>query len=253
MATGESCLFVPFVNGMQDRPSILYRDFLKRVGGDRPFTNLIYASYLQDGVAEAMDKKGYRRDKNGEHKARDVYKFFNVNQMRSEAGVALDTFGRSVGILDTAGAPVDFTARDAFAKALDINSKSVGRVAYVQQHGDKFNVFIENKDSRTQMRVAELQLQQLKWQALEEAFTRAGINLNTLERDFPYLVNPVTIDLFLQTIQSQSEVSDVKYLSKKDIEMLLTLGENTAGIKALRTRGWGNNQETANKAFDVSI
>lgn len=251
MATGESCLFVPFVNGMQDKPSILYRDFLKRVGGDRPFTNLIYASYLQDGVAEAMDKKGYRRDKNGEHKARDVYKFFNANQMRSEAGVALDTFGRSVGILDTAGAPVDFTARDAFAKALDINSKSVGRVAYVQQHGDKFNVFIENKDSRTQMRVAELQLQQLKWQALEEAFTRAGINLNTLERDFPYLVNPVTIDLFLQTIQSQSEVSDVKYLSKKDIEMLLTLGENTAGIKALKTRGWGNNQEIANKAFDV--
>ena len=251
MAQSNSCMFVPMVNDTPGKPSILYRDFLKRVGGDRAFTNLIYASYLQDGVAEAMDKKGFRRDKNGEHKARDVYRFFNANQMRSEAGVALDTYARSVGVMDSAGRPIDFTARDAFAKAEDINSKSVGRVAYVQQHGDQFNVFIEKRDARTQMRTAELQLQKLKWQALEEAFGKNNINLNILERDFSVVVNPITIDLFLQTVESLSDVSDVKYLNKRDIEMLLTLGERTEGIKAIMSRGWGNNQEVANKAFDI--
>lgn len=251
MANGNSCQFIPFVNGMQDKPSILYRDFLKRVGGDRPFTNFIYASYLQDGVAEAMDKKGYRRDKNGEHRAKDVYKFFNAGQMRSEAGVAMDSYARSIGVMDSAGKPIDFDARDAFAKAQNINAASTGRVAYVQQHGDKFNVFIEAKDSRTQMRVGEVQLQMLKWQALEEAFGRAHINMDTLEQSFPTLVNPITVDLFIQTIQSQSEVGDVKYLSKKDIEMLLTLGENTQGVQALKTRNWGDDKSIANTAYDV--
>lgn len=247
----NSCQFMPVVNDNPDKPSILYRDFLKRVGGDRPFTNLIYASYLQDGVAEAMDKKGYRRDKNGEHKAKDVYKFFNAGKMRSESGAAIDSYARSIGVVDTAGRPVDFDARTAFSKAQNINSSSTGRVAYVQQHGDKFNVFIESKDSRTQMRIGETQLQMLKWQTLEEAFGKNSIDVSTLEQSFPSLVNPITVDLFLQTVQSQAEVSDVKYLSRKDIEMLITLGERTAGIKALMSRGWGSVQETANTAYDV--
>lgn len=251
MANGDACQFLPMVNDNPDKPSRLYKDFLKRVGGDRPFTNFIYASYLQDGIAEAMDKKGYRRDKNGEHRAKDVYKFFNAGQMRSEAGVAMDSYLRSVGVIDSAGRLVDFDARTAFAKAQNINSMSTGRVAYVQQHGDKFNVFVEAKDSRTQMRIGELQLQMLKWQALEEAFGRAHIDINTLEQAFPSLVNPITVDLFLQTIQSQAEVGDIKYLSKNDIEMLLTLGDRASGVQALKRRGWGTLQETADKAYDI--
>lgn len=244
------CQFVPAVNGT-NTPSNLYMDFLKRVGGDRAFTNLIYAAYLQDGIADAMDKAGYRRDKNGEHKARDVYKFFDVGNMRSEAGIAIDAFAKSEGVMDSSGKLVDFDSATAFQKAQDINSRSKGRVAYVQQHGDKFQVIIETKDSRTQMRAGDVQLQMLRWQALEAAFGKAHVDLTSLQDAFPSLVNPITIDLFLQTVQSIAEVADVKYLSKNDIEMIFYMAQDTSGIKALMNRGWGNVQETVAKAYDV--
>ena len=245
------CVFVPGVNGT-DVTSELYLDFLKRVGGDRPFTNLIYAAYLQDGVAEAMDKQGYRRDKNGEHKARDVYKFFNVAAMRNEAGAALDVFAKSEGIMDSSGKLIDFDdAQTAFQKADDINSRSTGRVAYVQQHGDKFQVFVEAKDSRTQMRIADMQLQKLKWQAFEEAFRGAHIDVDALQKAFPSLVNPLTVDDYLQILQSLSDTSDSKYLSKRDIENVLYVAANESGIKALMSRDWGTIEETAAEAYNV--
>ena len=247
----KSCLYIPFVGGNREKPSNLYRDFLKKVGGDRSFTNLIYAAYLQDGVAEAMDKLGYRRDNQGEHKAKDVYTFFNVPQMRSEAGIAIDSFAKSEGIMDSAGNPVDFDALTAFHKAQDINSKSIGRVAYVLQHGDKFNVFLETKDSRTQFKAEEVNLQMLEWQTIEEAFGKVGVDLTAAMDAFPSLVNPLNSNLLLQTLQSISDVSAVRYLSKRDIGLLLHFGNNAPFVQNLLKRGWGNLEETALKAYDV--
>lgn len=247
----NSCIYVPRVNGDPSKPSILYREFMEKVGGDRPFTNLIYAHYIQDGVAEAMDAQGYKRDKFGQHKANDVYKFFDVAKIRSESAVSAQAISRTYGVMDATGNLVDFDRQTAYTKAKDINSNMKGKVAYVQQHGDKFNVIIENRDSRTHYRAAELELQELRWQAVDTAFRAAGIDLAMLEKDFPADINPLTINTYLMYLKSLAEAPSVRPFSKKDINTILHIAQNSPKIQALMSRGWGNLEETAAKAFDV--
>lgn len=251
MAKGNSCVFIPNVNGDASKPSILYRDFLKKVGGDRPFTNLIYAHYIQDGIADAMDAQGYKRDKFGQHKADDVYKFFDVPSLRAESQESNISVGRTFGINDATGKAIDFNRVDAYDKAKHINNTLKGKVAYVQQHGDKFNVILESKDSRTHYRAAELELQEKQWNALVKAFTDAGIDVAQLERDFPADLNPLTINTYLMYLKSLSEVTNVKYLNKKDLNTILHIAQNSPKIQAIMSRGWGSMEETASRMFDV--
>ena len=247
-----SCTYRPDAWDIDNRPSKLYVDFLDKVGGDRPFTNYVYALYRQDGVADAMDAAGYARDKNGEHKANDVFTFLKVAEMRSEAGVSISSMARSIGVMDVSGNYIDFDARTAYQKAKDFNDKSKGgKVAFVQQHGDKFNVIVENVDSNTFSHKADVDLQMAKWQAVFSAFGNNGINIDTLASINPVLVNPLRIDGFLQYLKSLAETASPKYLNKRDINMVLNVASASPKVQALMSRNWGTTEETAEKAFDV--
>ena len=50
----KQCSLYPLVNG---EPSLLYRKLME-LTKNRPITNLIYAAYLQQGVAAQMDSMG---------------------------------------------------------------------------------------------------------------------------------------------------------------------------------------------------
>ena len=79
---GVSCELYPKVANGSD--SVLYKELLKKTN-NRPLTNLIYASYLIEEVAAQMDADGKKRNKQGQHSAEDVYRWFKVSEMTNEA------------------------------------------------------------------------------------------------------------------------------------------------------------------------
>jgi hypothetical protein len=72
MATKDSCTFYPYVGS---EPSLLYKQLLGKVS--RPLTNYIYARYIVSNMGDLMDhdSRGYKRNKQGEHNAKDVLEF----------------------------------------------------------------------------------------------------------------------------------------------------------------------------------
>ena len=62
------CDMYPEVNGEHSK---LYKDLLKKIK-NRPLTNLIYAAYLQQGVAAQMTNQGFRINSQGQHDANAV-------------------------------------------------------------------------------------------------------------------------------------------------------------------------------------
>ena len=249
---GPSCTYSPDAWDVEGKVSKLYSDLMDKVGGDRPFTNYIYTLYRQDGVADTMDAQGYKRDRNGEHKVNDVYKFFNVANMRTEAGVSTDSLARTIGVMDSSGRYIDFDAKIAYQKALDFNNNSQGgKVAYVQQHGDKFNVVLDNVDSKTFLYKADVELQMKEWQAVDTAFGSHGISLDALATKYPEIFNPTRVYDFLHYIKSLADTSSPRYLNKRDINIVLGIAARSPKIQNLLSRGWGTAEETAEKAFDV--
>ena len=89
--SGQSCELVPKVkvvnsnNQIEEQDSELYKGLSKLIK-HRPTTNLIYAYYLQNGVDAQMENTGkYKKNHQGQFRAKDVYDFFNVAQMINES------------------------------------------------------------------------------------------------------------------------------------------------------------------------
>ena len=247
-----NCVYKPDAWDVEGKPSRLYGDLMGRVNDNRPLTNYIYSLYRQDGIADAMDAQGYKRDKNGEHRAVDVYKFFNVADMYTEYGLSVDTVARSIGVMDSNNKSIDFDYKTAYQKAFDFNNNSKGgKVAFVQQHGDKFNVLLENVDSKTFLYKADVELQMKKWQAVDTAFGNNGVSLEAVSVAYPEVINPLRVEDFLHYLKSIADTSSARYLKKKDIRVILGIAQASSKIQSLMSRGWGTLEETAEKAFDI--
>lgn len=237
---------VPEVPGTHD-DSKMYVE-LNELTRNRPLTNLVYASYIQAGVAAQMDAAGYKRNDQGQHRARDIYAFFNVGSMKNALGIKAQS--RAVGFTDSADNLIEFDAVDAYTKAQQFNQTNKGRVAYVVQHGDKFNVLIDEKDSRTQIREAEVNRGLVQWNTLSSELTTRGIDIDTLNQINPGLVNPGTVTDFIRNL-STYKFTPNDGMSVKDIEMLLALNPNTPIVQNMLSRGWGNMAETAQRMYDT--
>ena len=84
-----------------------------------------------------------------------------------------------IGAKDSMGNLIAYTdAKQALDIVQQFNETSKGLVASVLQQGDVFNILVERKDSRTQIRVAQVQEQQKLWQTIEQAFNNVGIDIN---------------------------------------------------------------------------
>ena len=241
-----SCRWIPEVPGTHE-DSKMYLE-LSKLTKNRPLTNLIYASYLQTGVADQMDALGYVRNPQGQHRARDIYAFFDVSSMKNT--LPINAQAKSVGFMDTSGNLIDFNAVDAYTKAQDFNQNNKGRVAYVVQHGDMFNVLLDEKDSRSQIKQVEVNRGLVQWNELSSQLTARGIDINVLNSINPALVNPGTIVDFVRNL-STYKLTPNDGLSVKDIEMLLALNPTVPIVQNMLNRGWGNRAETAQRMYDT--
>lgn len=238
------CDMYPEVNG---EPSKLYKDLLKKIK-NRPLTNLIYAAYLQQGVAAQMDNQGFRVNSQGQHEANAVIQYFDVNSMKIEATKAGEV-ARRIGARDNSGNLVDFTdAKSALQIAAQSNSTTTGVVSYVVQHGDIFNILTEAKDSKTQSRTLEVEKKQAVWGVMEQAFANVGIDINGFDFNRS-LVNANNGKNFLNWIENLRGTRNDLY-SQRDVRTILALDENSSQVQRLKTM-FGTIDKVAAKVYDA--
>lgn len=242
----KQCSLFPLVNG---EPSKLYKE-LSRLIKNRPITNLIYAAYLQQGVAAQMDSIGKKKNSQDQHLAKDVYEFFDVAKMVNEGSDVYKAEQR-VGARDSVGNLINYTdAKEALERAQQFNENSSGLVASVLQHGNVFNILIERKDSRTQVRVVKVQEQQKLWQVIEQTFNSVGIDLDALSKEelTREIVNPTKGSDFINYLNSlKSTRNDLIF--KKDIAILLLANINDSRVQRLLNK-FGTLEETSQKIYD---
>lgn len=244
------CDMYPEVNG---EPSKLYKDLLKKIK-NRPLTNLIYAAYLQQGVAAQMTNQGFRINSQGQHDANAVMQYFDVNSMKTETSKVNDVAMR-IGAKNSSGDLVDFTdAKDALQRAAQSNSITTGVVSYVVQHGDIFNILTEAKDSRTQIRAHEVEKKQAVWGVMEQAFSGKGIDINSFDFN-RNLVNANNGRNFLGWLENLKGTRNDLF-SQKDVRTILAMDENSSQVQRLRTMFRNNGvdatvDEVAAKVYDA--
>ena len=246
MANKNSCELYPMIQG---KPSKLYKDLLK-VTGNRPKANYIYAVYLQSGVAAQMDSLGYSRNDQGEHKIADVERHLDVlSFIRESTEGKVSEVARTIGAVDLSGNPIDYTnAKDALDIAQKHNSTSKGTVAAVYSKGDKFNIVVDVKNSRTQLRSAQVEKQLQQWDILKQAISSIGIDIDTADIN-KTVYNATNAKSAVQQMHNV-QLTDNKYLDKKEIKDLLVFSESSPQVQRLKQM-FGTLDEVAQKIYDA--
>lgn len=241
----NSCELYPIVQG---KPSKLYKDLLK-VTGNRPKANYIYAVYLQSGVAAQMDSLGYSRNDQGEHKIADVEKHLDVMSfIRESTEGKVSEVSRTIGATDFSGNPIDYTnAKDALDIAQRHNSSSKGTVAAVYSKGDKFNIVVDVKNARTQLRSAQVEKQLQQWDILKQAINSIGIDIESA--DINKSVYNATNARYAVQQMHNIQLTDNKYLDRKEIKDLLVFNESSTQVQRLKQM-FGTLDEVAQKIYD---
>ena len=249
--SGQSCELVPKVkvvnsnNQIEEQDSELYKGLSKLIK-HRPTTNLIYAYYLQNGVDAQMENTGkYKRNNQGQFRAKDVYDFFNVAQMINESmEIVIPSTEKLLGIKDSQGNYIEFDdSIQVLDKVNNFNDTNKALVAYVVQKGDKFIINLTKRDSRTQSRVTDYKLAKQLWDIIEQTFNLNGLDLDTLKNSplTKSLANPIYsfsntgTSNFINYLQSLTRTQN-KYLSERDIYTLLSLSQNSTQVQRLLTK-----------------
>lgn len=241
----NSCELYPIIKG---KPSKLYKDLLK-VTGNRPKANYIYAVYLQSGVAAQMDSLGYSRNDQGEHKIADVEKHLDVMSfIRESTEGKVSEVSRTIGATDFSGNPIDYTnAKDALDIAQRHNSSSKGTVAAVYSKGDKFNIVVDVKNTRTQLRSAQVEKQLQQWNILKQAINSIGIDIESADIN-KSVYNATNARNAIQQMHN-IQLTDNKYLDRKEIKDLLVFNESSTQVQRLKQM-FGTLDEVAQKIYD---
>lgn len=239
----NSCEMYPYVGR---EPSTMYKELLK-ITKNRPLTNLIYAAYLQQGVAAQMDSQGYVQNKQGQHSAKDVYAFFDVGTIMNESiSSSISSIARQIGAMDALGNPVDFTnTNDALNVAAQLNNSKKGAVAFVTQHGNKFNVIVEGRDSRTQIRANYVKEAQQVWDVLTQTFNSIGVDLNTFDSE---QVNAIRGKDFVQWLNNIGVIRN-SLIPQREIKTLLQINEGSQQVTRLKQM-FGSLDETAKRIYE---
>ena len=241
----NSCELYPIVKG---KPSKLYKDLLK-VTGNRPKANYIYAVYLQSGVAAQMDSLGYSRNDQGEHKIADVEKHLDVMSfIRESTEGKVNEVSRTIGATDFSGNPIDYTnAKDALDIAQRHNSTSRGTVAAVYSKGDKFNIVVDVKNARTQLRSAQVEKQLQQWDILKQAINSIGIDIESSDLN-KSVYNATNAKNAIQQMHN-IQLTNNKYLDRKEIKDLLVFNESSTQVQRLKQM-FGTLDDVAQKIYD---
>lgn len=244
-----NCQAYPLVNNNSE-VSILYKDLLKMTKS-RPLTNLIYAAYVQSqGVGSQMSAAGYEVNRQGQHHAKDVYKFFDVNTMKRET-VSRNVFDASLhyGIIDNLGNKIIFTdAEQALQAADNLNQASKGLTAYVVQKGTEFTVEVNSRDAKTQLRASTTREQMQIWDAVKHVFNGIGIDITSPDID-KELVNAVRGEAFVQWLHNTQRTSN-NVIPRNHIKILLQISESIQPVQRLK-QIFGDLDAVADKIYEA--
>lgn len=242
-----SCLYVPNVPGTDEASEMFLK--LDDLTKYRPVTTYLYGMYVHSNVPTLMDRRGYARNAQGQHKAEDVFRFLKGKEFIDTSVFKIKKVAEANGFMSGDNF-VDFKdGKVALQKAKAFNDSSIGHVAYVVKNGDNYNVILDNRNSRTLQRKIDTDKALLQWQTLESYLTSRGIDTASLTQYISNIYNPTNIQNFVQNIRALSFV-DNKILSKEDILALLLINPNSRYVQSVMSRGWGNYEETATKIFD---
>ena len=243
----SACILTPTING---EASTLYKDIKEKTKAI-PTANFIYTCYLQLGVASDMDAKGYKRNKQGQHHYKDVYEYLGLKDFFKEQNLSIEADGLQLGTRGKDLSYIGFSnVEDAYRLASDYNSNHSGRLAYVVQNGDVFNVIIENKDSLTIQNLKNFKQQVAVWDVFKDRLNSAGLNADNVIAFIGNDLNPITVLSYLNQLNIFRSASN-DLMSVGIIKAFLKLGENTPGVQALLNRGWGTIDEVAQRCYDA--
>mgnify|MGYP006872974119 CR=1 FL=1 len=242
----NSCTLVPEING---KPSKLYKDMLEVLRIPRPIANLMYARYTASNIGAQMDAAGMTtKDSNGQHGAYDLAKYIGYFNYQGQYSNIHD-IERKRGVVDQQDNRVNFdNSEDALRLADDINNDYEALVANVYQHGDKYQVVISQKDSRTLMQPVQVKERLQIWDVYKQFFRTHGIDLEnlTIPAQVANRITAYNTNLVNELINIKS--SPAKYLFSSDALKLFTLFSGIPQVQALLGPGGFSSLEEAAQA-----
>lgn len=230
---GVSCELYPKVADGSD--SVLYKELLKKTN-NRPLTNLIYASYLIEEVAAQMDASGKKRNKQGQHNAKEVYGWFKVSEMTNEA-VDIISISTRIGSKNSLNEYIIYqNSEEALEKAVNFNNESEnkGAVAYVVKKDNGYIIIVEPKNATNQVKVGKNLENYKALQKAKELLNSAGYSLDDISNneELNSLVDLSNIKTLFASMSRIQKTAN-RYLSIQDIELLLTTHKNDPRIQRL--------------------
>lgn len=221
-----------------ESPSTLYLNLQTLCNKDHALANYVYAKYKANNLVEAMNAAGYKVDKHGEHKAKDVYEFLNIKEIQNEAKLDNITAGKKAGAIDSNGNFIEYnSAKEALEKAKQFNEQSKGKIAYVIQNDDKFGIIVDKLDARTQYLKLETETSLRLWNQFTDVLINEGIDIQELE-NLNKNSNALNLKSFIDYINNVSFVNN-KILNLKDIKALVVLNPNNKLLQNAFGR-WGD-------------
>ena len=241
------------VNG-KNKDSKLHKALLEKIA-NRPVANLVYAMYLQQGVAEAMDNKNYQRNTQGQHSASAVLEHFGFQNIVTDiADGSIRTVEKAKGVRDANDQLHNFSdPMDAYNIAKDINEMtnaqgdSLHLAATVVRHGTEFQVLVNPISSTTNLRAREVNDAMFLWDSLKNAMGLQGVDMDALRVPFSDILNMGTG--MINYIESIAQ-TDNKYLTPREIQFILTANRNSSTAQALVNAFGGNIIATSQAVYD---
>ena len=242
----KSCILWPQVNG---KASKLYKELLNRNKIPRPLVNLIYASYISSDMADKMDNAGYKRNEQGQHQSTDVLNFIDYARMQNEFGnMAQEEL--QLGSIDSNGNRVDYTnAKDALEKVDKFNDSHTGVVATVVQHGNVFNIIVNQKNSKT-LDYADDVKQRLKaWEINKQFFSAKGIDIENMPAELSDVFNAYNYQMYNNLLNLK--YTRLQDLDRKSALLLFSVNANLPQVKRLVGK-FGSLENAAQFVEDVN-
>ena len=241
------------VNG-KNKDSKLHKALLEKIP-NRPVANLVYAMYLQQGVADAMDQAGYQRNTQDQHSASAVLEYFGFQNIVTDiTDSSIRDVELSKGVRDANNNLHNFSdPMDAYNIAKEINEMtnaqgdSLHLAATVVRHGTEFQVMVNPISSSTNLRAREVNDAMFLWDSLKNAMGLQGVDMDTLRVPFSDILNMGTG--MINYIESIAQ-TDNKYLTPREIQFILTANRNSPTAQALVNAFGGNIVATSQAVYD---
>ena len=241
------------VNG-KNKDSKLHKALLEKIP-NRPVANLVYAMYLQQGVADAMDQAGYQRNTQDQHSASAVLEYFGFQNIVTDiTDSSIRDIELSKGVRDANNNLHNFSdPMDAYNIAKEINEMtnaqgdSLHLAATVVRHGTEFQVMVNPISSSTNLRAREVNDAMFLWDSLKNAMGLQGVDMDTLRVPFSDILNMGTG--MINYIESIAQ-TDNKYLTPREIQFILTANRNSPTAQALVNAFGGDIVATSQAVYD---